>query len=100
MQSPGNSHQTLQVDQRVSILCSIIDGDEPITLFWQKDGVLLLESESEGIIINKEDHDSILRIYNLEAQHMGNYSCHASNQAGSTVIFAFLRVKGMCQAFY
>ena len=34
LQSPGNSHQTLQVDQRVSILCSIID--EPITLFWQK----------------------------------------------------------------
>lgn len=100
MQSPGNSHQTLQVDQRVSILCSIIDGDEPITLFWQKDGVLLLESESEGIIINKVDHDSILRINNLEAHHMGNYSCHASNQAGSAVIFSFLQVKGMCQALY
>ena len=46
LQSPGNSHQTLQVDQRVSILSSIIDGDESITLIWQKDGVLLLESES------------------------------------------------------
>ena len=28
-----------------------IDEDEPITLFWQKDGVLLLESKSKGIIM-------------------------------------------------
>ena len=100
MQSPGNLHQTLQVDHRVSILCSIIDRDEPMTLFWQKDGVLLLESKSEGIIINKVDHASILRMNNSEAHNVGRYSWHASNQAGSAVIFLFLQVKSICQALY
>ena len=96
LQNFGNSHQTLQVDQKITMLCSITEGDEPITLSWQKDGVLLLESGSEGIVITKMDHLSILRINSLEAHHMGNYSCHASNQAGSTVIYSFLQVKGMC----
>ena len=78
------------------MFCSIIDGDEPITLTWQKDGELLEESEADGLSISRVEHDSILRFASLEAQHMGNYSCRASNEAGAAVKFSFIQVKGTC----
>ena len=78
------------------MFCSIIDGDEPITLTWHKDGELLEESEADGLSISRVEHDSILRFASLEAQHMGNYSCRASNEAGAAVKFSFIQVKGTC----
>ena len=94
LQNPGYSHQTLRVDQRFSLFCSIVDGDEPITLTWYKDGNLLVESAADGVSISKVEHDSILRFTSLEAQHMGNYSCHASNEAGQAVKYSYIQVKG------
>ena len=92
LQNPGYSQKTLQVDQRFSLFCSVIAGDEPISLHWQKDGNLLVESDS--VSISKVEHDSILRFSSLEAHHMGNYSCHASNEAGTAVKFSYIQVKG------
>ena len=96
LQNPGYSQQTLQVDQRFSLFCSIVDGDEPIVLSWRKDGELLIESETEllGMSISRVEHDSILRFSSLEAHHMGNYSCHARNAAGHAVKYSYLQVKG------
>ena len=95
LQSPGNPHQALTMDQRVSIFCSIVDGDEPVTMTWQKDGIPLEIAEQENIVITSGEHDSILRINKLDAHHMGNYSCKAKNMAGTAVIFTFFEVKGM-----
>ena len=82
------------MEQRFSLFCSIIDGDEPISLTWHKDGDLLVESEADGVTISKVEHDSILRFNSLEAHHMGNYSCHASNEAGAAVKYSYIQVKG------
>ena len=76
------------------MFCSIIDGDEPISLAWHKDGDLLVESEADGVSISKVEHDSILRFSSLEAHHMGNYSCHVSNEAGDAVKYCYIQVKG------
>ena len=78
------------------MFCSIIDGDEPITLTWHKDGEPLVESETDGLSVSRVEHDSILRFASLEAHHMGNYSCRASNEAGEAVKFSHIQVKGTC----
>jgi hypothetical protein len=92
LQKPGNAQQTLTVDQRVSLLCSVVEGDEPIAMLWLKDGEPL--PVSLGTEVNQVGHDSILRVNRLTAEHMGNYSCQAVNFAGTAAIFFFVQVKG------
>jgi hypothetical protein len=92
LQKPGNSHQTLTVDQRVSLLCSVVEGDEPVSMLWLKEGEPL--AASLGTEVNQVGHDSILRVNRLAAEHMGNYSCQAANSAGTAAIFFFVQVKG------
>jgi Immunoglobulin domain len=92
LQKPGNAQQTLTVGQRVSLLCSVVEGDEPIVMLWHKDDAQL--PASLGTEVNQVGHDSILRINRLTAEHMGNYSCRAANFAGSAAVFFFVQVKG------
>ena len=94
LQSPGLPSQALQQGQRVSLLCSVTDGDEPILISWQKDGAPLVSS-SPDLDVTSIEHDSILRISSLEARHAGNYSCRADNAAGSALVHSAIRVMGM-----
>ena len=99
LQSPGSASQSLKQDQRLSILCSITAGDEPIVMSWQKDGQPIEGGQGSGVEITQIEHDSILRISRLEGRHMGNYSCRADNQAGTAVVHSFIQVKGMSALF-
>ena len=99
LQSPGLPSQSLKQDQRLSILCSITAGDEPIVMSWQKDGQPIEGGQGSGVEITQIEHDSILRISRLEGRHMGNYSCRADNQAGTAVVHSFIQVKGMSALF-
>ena len=99
LQSPGLPSQSLKQDQRLSILCSITAGDEPIVMAWQKDGQPIEGGQGSGVEITQIEHDSILRISRLEGRHMGNYSCRADNQAGTAVVHSFIQVKGMSALF-
>ena len=92
LQKPGNTHRSLTIDQRVSLLCSVVEGDEPITTLWLKDGHNLTSSADTEI--NAMGHDSILRINRLQERHIGNYTCRTVNQAGSASIAFFVEVKG------
>ena len=91
--------QQLQQDQRVSVLCSVTDGEEPVVVTWWKDGQALQPSQESGVDITEIDHDSILRIGRLEGRHMGNYSCRAENEAGSAVVYSFIQVMGTSSTF-
>ena len=71
----------------------MVEGDEPIHLAWYKDGLNVSEAEN-GLEINLVGHDSILRISRLGEQHIGNYTCQASNLAGAAAIAFFVEVKG------
>ena len=99
LQSPGLPSQSLKQDQRLSILCSITAGDEPIVMSWQKDGEPILAGQDSGVEITMIEHDSILRISRLQGRHMGNYSCRADNEAGTAVVHSFIQVKGMFASF-
>ena len=94
LQPPGSPHRSLQAGQRVSVLCSLVQGDEPVVLAWQKDGTDISDQSLPGVAINQVDHDSILRIQSLTAGHAGNYSCLASNAAGTAAISAVITVQG------
>ena len=86
----------MRLGQRVSMLCSVTDGDLPLTLKWYRhDQLLLPEAAASGISITEIGHyESVLRIDNLRPEHNANFTCVAKNFAGVAQHSQTLRVKG------
>lgn len=87
----------LRLGQRVSMLCSVTDGDLPLTLKWYRhDQLLMPEINSAGGISITEigSYESVLRIDNLRPEHNANFTCIAENYAGSVAHSQTLKVKG------
>ncbi|XP_042211178.1 Down syndrome cell adhesion molecule-like protein Dscam2 isoform X1 [Homarus americanus] len=91
---------------RVSVSCSLEQGDLPVTIRWLKDGELLtsdpqgaLDPHRQGSLARLglkvrflDAYSSQLVIPNLSAAHAGNYTCQATNAARTVTYTAPLTV--------
>ena len=87
----------LRLGQRVSMLCSVTDGDLPLSLKWYRHDQLLVPEvvSSSGISVTEiGNYESVLRIDNLRPEHNANFTCVAENFAGMAAHSQTLRVKG------
>ena len=87
--------ENLRLGQRVSMLCSVTDGDLPMTLTWFRDDIMLQPGLAGGIsITNIGNYESVLRIDHLRPEHNANFTCVAENGAGVFAHSQTLMVKG------
>ena len=107
---PFTFSKSLHEGQRYNVLCSVTRGDSPLTIKWFKDGRLLGPSagghqinlaspaaEYSGInVIPITEYSSTLIFESLRPDHRGNYTCQASNRAGSAAITQSMIVHGTC----
>lgn len=79
--------------ESVSAQCHIASGDLPVSFIWLLNGksVSHYPEISVGSFGKKM---SVLSIENLSREHVGNYTCIASNPAGKSSFAAELTVKG------
>lgn len=73
--------------------CMVIGGDTPVDIHWN----VVAQSHSSvlGITTTKfGTKSSVLQIDSLDASHSGNYTCTASNKAGTVYHSAQLTVVG------
>ncbi|RWS27846.1 Down syndrome cell adhesion molecule-like protein Dscam2, partial [Leptotrombidium deliense] len=74
--------KSLREGQRASALCTVSSGDLPILIQWFKDNIPL--SNHKGILVNVvADYSSTLLFESLTLDHKGNYTCIATNDAGT-----------------
>ena len=97
--------ENLRLGQRVSMLCSVTDGDLPISLTWFRDDAKMLTATSsggnDGIVISQiGSYESVLRIDHLRPGHNANFTCVAENPVGSAAHSQTLRVKGTSDCIY
>ena len=93
-------NKLLNEGMRSAVSCQILEGSLPITFHWDKDGQKLLQDNNvesifslEGIVVrNNDEYSSTLIIDRLKYEHSGNYTCLASNAAGSSQHSAELTV--------
>ncbi|XP_073989855.1 Down syndrome cell adhesion molecule 1 isoform X9 [Rhodnius prolixus] len=74
----------LNTGQISTLICSLAEGDRPVTLQWLFNGRELYDDRDEiGIkIVQISDGSTLLSINSVEARHAGTYTCVAKNEAG------------------
>ncbi|XP_037715232.1 Down syndrome cell adhesion molecule-like protein Dscam2 isoform X21 [Drosophila subpulchrella] len=75
--------------QAVRVMCMVSSGDLPIDIYWLKDGQPLLRSIYHKI----DEYTLILSLRQTTIGDSGNYTCVASNAAGSASRWSILKVK-------
>jgi Immunoglobulin domain len=91
--------EELNLDESVSITCSITKGDSPLHIWWtfESDTNNLTHNltSNDGIILSRNTQKiSVLAIEAVKARHRGNYTCFAQNRAGLAQYSSFLLVNG------
>uniref|UniRef100_A0A1B0DK51 Ig-like domain-containing protein n=1 Tax=Phlebotomus papatasi TaxID=29031 RepID=A0A1B0DK51_PHLPP len=71
---------SLNVGDRASLTCSVVKGDQPLTISWRKDG-RVVDASQRMSVTQVDQYNSILVIDSLSSEHTGNYSCVVRNQA-------------------
>lgn len=68
---------------RAAISCQILEGDQPVSFRWERDGRPLRAQALDGAATRRHDEFSAaLVIERVAAKHAANYTCIASNVAG------------------
>lgn len=83
----------LREGMRAAISCQILEGDLPITFRWERDGgtrELGLGASTRRV----DEYSSALVIERVTATHTGNYTCIASNVAGTEKFTVPVTVNG------
>ncbi|CAF4862530.1 unnamed protein product [Pieris macdunnoughi] len=83
--------EILNAGDTVSLTCTVGKGDLPLKIHWQLNDEIL--NSGNGIFINRNGKRiSVLSIENVQHEHIGNYTCIAENEAGSSSHSALLNV--------
>lgn len=77
-----------------SVMCTIHKGDFPIEITWTLNGRNLEQEESVSVLRTNK-RISQMSIDSVDASHVGEYICKATNPAGITEHAAYLRVNGI-----
>ena len=78
-----------------AILDCKVSGSMPISTSWYKDGMDVFAGEKHKLTFT--DRTATLIILHTNVSDRGNYTCKASNMAGSDTCSAMLMVVGMLQ---
>ena len=77
------------------LICVVSSGDEPITIKWNLKGDII-SSDPKLSTTMLGTRTSMLTISSVSYQHIGTYTCRATNPAGTLTYSADLKVNGNC----
>jgi len=91
--------EEINLDETVTVSCTITKGDLPLLIWWSVfDPELGFErnlTTNDGVMITRSSQKiSYLAIDAVKSRHRANYTCHAHNKAGSAQHSAYLAING------
>lgn len=96
---PFEADESVFAGESVQLNCHVSKGDLPLDIKWHFHGSENTSSHL-GIMTNKmTSRASFLSIASANAGHSGNYTCVATNSAGSTNYSTVLNVHGQFHFF-
>lgn len=93
------SEDPLNFGDPASIQCTILGGEDPLTISWQFNGANI-PGELGVTITRITRHIYVLAIEAVDARHSGNYTCIGRNAAGAAKYTTDLIVNGLSNVNY
>lgn len=87
--------ESVNSGESASVQCLVNKGDLPVEISWFHKNRSLVHGD--GIIIMKNRKVNSLTIDPVSSENAGEYTCVATNQAGSASHSAVLNVNGICR---
>lgn len=85
--------------ESIQLICHVTKGDRPLQISWSIQGEEI--ASHLGISITKiGDTTSLLTIASTTAAHSSNYTCTATNPAGSTSYTAPVHINGIASLYF
>lgn len=78
-----------------TVTCAVTKGDSPLEIVWMFNSEPIDLLQHEMIVTETGKKTKQLTIDSVHARHAGEYTCIASNNAGSTTRSAILTVNGI-----
>lgn len=78
----------------VSVQCTIAGGDTPIKVIWRLNDETIVDTHNNILLDKRGERVHTLFIESVKASHIGNYTCLASNRAGTVKHTSQLLVNG------
>ena len=91
---PFVNQRTQAKNTNFQILCSVIEGSQPLFFEWSKNGQSIKSGPDVKYRIDNLDMSSILNIKALDTSDAGNYSCLVKNAVGRDSQNILLVIKG------
>jgi hypothetical protein len=88
---PANAGDNIQ------LTCHVPKGDKPLQILWRFNGNIILPSSFGISTMMVGERANFLSIAHAQAVHSGDFSCIATNAAGSMIHTAELKVNGSFQ---
>ena len=79
---------------RVSVTCEILEGNLPITFTWYHNGDPLPIRSDSISISHPDEYSNRLVINHVTAEHNGEFTCLAANDAGQRNYTSSLQING------
>lgn len=87
--------EPLNAGDTASLTCIVTKGDSPLEIEWMFNSESIDLVQHEIIVSENGKRTKQLTIDSVHARHAGEYTCIASNNAGSTSRSAILTVNGI-----
>ena len=91
--------EPLNVNQSISLVCSITEGDMPIEIQWLFSNQIITPNLGANVL-NVGPTASILNINSVQSFNSGPYTCLVRNRAGNASYSSFLNINGINIDFY
>lgn len=78
----------------ISIQCTIAGGDTPIDVVWKLNDDIIVNNRDNILLDKRGQRVHNLFIESVRASHIGNYTCLATNKAGTVKYMSQLMVNG------
>lgn len=78
----------------ISVQCTISGGDAPFKILWMLNDMTIVDTHNNILLDKRGERVHTLFIESVKASHIGNYTCVATNRAGSVKHSSQLLVNG------
>ena len=93
---PFVNERTQSANTNFQILCSVLEGSQPLFFEWSKNGQPIKSGPNVKYRIENSEIFSTLIIKSVDRIDSGNYSCLVKNAVGSDSRNILLIIKGWC----